>query len=153
MIEKLISGGQTGVDRGALDAALYLGVSCGGWCPKGRRAEDGPIPGEYPLKETETARYPQRTERNIIESDGTLVLCAGPLTGGTRLTVELAAKQGRPCLVANPKDGETLERCCDWVAENAIQVLNVAGPRESSAPGIQRQAQEFIEKLLERSAR
>lgn len=89
---KIISGGQTGVDRAALDAALQLGIPCGGWCPKGRKAKDGPIPDRYPLKETESGSYPVRTEMNVRDSDGTLILTWGRPTGGTALTVRLARR-------------------------------------------------------------
>src|SRR5947209_11260398 len=89
MIAKIVSGGQTGVDRAALDVALELGLPCGGWCPKGRRSEGGRIPERYPLRETTSAAYPARTRRNVLYSDGTLVLTNGPPTGGTALTIEL----------------------------------------------------------------
>src|SRR5437868_610576 len=110
MIRKIISGGQTGVDRAALDVALELGIACGGWCPKGRLAEDGPIPERYPLKETNLPVYPQRTEWNVRDSDGTLVLTLGspakngelaPEGSGTALTIELARRQKKPCLVVD----------------------------------------------------
>src|SRR5262245_54833883 len=87
---KIISGGQSGVDRAALDVALELGIPCGGWCPKGRRAEDGPLPDRYPLDETQTSFYPERTRRNVRDSDGTLILADGAAKGGTALTIELA---------------------------------------------------------------
>ena len=99
MIERILSGGQTGVDRAALDVALELGLPCGGWCPKGRRAEDGPIPSHYPLTETPWDGYPQRTEWNVRDSDGTLILTEGEPDRGTALTRELAARHGKPCLV------------------------------------------------------
>src|SRR6266571_9073801 len=83
VVSKIVSGGQTGVDRAALDVALELGIPCGGWCPRGRRAEDGIIPERYPLIETPTTAYPQRTERNVRDSDGTLVLTVGRADGGT----------------------------------------------------------------------
>src|SRR6266851_4977853 len=99
MFAKIISGGQTGVDRAALDVALELGIPCGGWCPKGRRAEDGRIPKRYPLVETPTPAYPVRTEWNVRDSDGTLVLARGQASGGTALTIEFATDYGKPCLV------------------------------------------------------
>ncbi len=87
-IAKIISGGQTGVDRAALDVAIELELPCGGWCPRGRLAEDGTVPDRYPLQETRSAEYAERTERNVIDSDGTLIIATRPLTGGTALTVE-----------------------------------------------------------------
>src|ERR1700746_3926565 len=101
LISKIVSGGQTGVDRAALDVALDLGIACGGWCPKGRLAEDGPIPERYPLEETTLPFYPQRTERNVRDSDGTLVLTVGPPKGGTALTLVLARRQKKPFRVVN----------------------------------------------------
>lgn len=148
MIERIVSGGQTGVDRGALDAALSLGLPCGGWCPRGRLAEDGPIAPRYPLRETPTADYPQRTAWNVRDSDGTLVLTRGRPRGGTALTLSLAREQGRPFLIldlSSPIDPETMVR---WAEEKRISVLNVAGPRESQQPGIQHEARDFLIEAL-----
>src|SRR5437870_6380616 len=97
MLTKIISGGQTGVDRAALDVALELGLPCGGWCPKGRRAEDGPIPARYPLAETPWSGYPQRTLWNVRDSDGTLILVDGEPDRGTQLTIELAKRKKKLC--------------------------------------------------------
>ena len=99
MIGRLVSGGQTGVDRAALDAALELGVPCGGWCPKGRKAEDGTVPDRYPLTETPSGSYSQRTRWNIRDSDATLVLSWGKPTGGVLLTLNECRKVGKPHLV------------------------------------------------------
>src|SRR5438309_6802555 len=96
---KIISGGQSGVDRAALDVALELGISCGGWCPKGRRAEDGVIPEQYPVRENASTSYPPRTEMNVRDSDGTLILTNGRPDRGTALTVNLAKRYEKPCLV------------------------------------------------------
>jgi hypothetical protein len=98
-ITKIISGGQTGVDRAALDVAIELELPCGGWCPRGRLAEDGTVPDRYPLQETRSAEYAERTERNVIDSDGTLIIATRPLTGGTALTVELAHRRDKPLLL------------------------------------------------------
>src|SRR5688572_16678238 len=98
---KIISGGQTGVDRAALDVALELGLPCGGWCPKGRKAEDGVIDPKYPLQETSTDDYPQRTEKNVQDSDATLILTRGKPDGGTALTRSLAREHKKPCKVVN----------------------------------------------------
>jgi hypothetical protein len=86
MIEKIISGGQTGADRAALDVAIKFNIPHGGWIPKGRKAEDGRLPDKYQLQEMSTASYPQRTEKNVLESDGTLIFSRGEPTGGTRYT-------------------------------------------------------------------
>jgi len=152
-IEKIVSGGQTGVDRGALDAALFLGVACGGWCPKGRRAEDGPIDETYPLTETAGSRYSERTERNVVDSDATLILCTGAPSGGTRLTVSMAKKHGRPYRVADPRREEAFDAVSSWLDSLSVAVLNVAGPRESGSPGIARAARDFMEKVLARYAK
>ena len=136
---KIVSGGQTGVDRAALDVSLRLGIPCGGWCPRGRRAEDGTIPSRYPLAETPDARYPQRTLWNVRDSDGTLVLHAGRPRGGTALTLRLLGRQRKPALRldldAHPDPAE-LRR---WIGAQGIRVLNVAGPRESESPGVGRE--------------
>lgn len=140
---KVVSGGQTGVDRAALDVALELHIPCGGWCPKGRRAEDGTIPAKYPLQESPTSNYAERTALNVKESDGTLIVTRGPLRGGSALTKTFAERYHRPCLVVDPRTA-TEQQIHDWIAENSIRVLNVAGPRESSQPGITRQASTFL---------
>src|SRR5690606_31296737 len=100
----IISGGQTGVDRAALDAALALGIEHGGWCPLGRWAEDGRIPERYRLRETNSPDYAVRTCRNVDEADATLIVAPAPLIGGTRLTYEYAVQTGKPCLVIDPAD-------------------------------------------------
>jgi len=142
---RVISGGQTGVDRAALDVALELGLDCGGWCPAGRRAEDGPIPVLYPLLETETADYAGRTRRNVAEADATLVLCHGSLNGGTLMTVEVACTRAKSCLVIDLRRPWQVQR---WQEACAIRTLNVAGPRESSAPGIYALASDFLRRAL-----
>ena len=148
-IEKVISGGQTGVDRAALDVALELGISSGGWCPKGRKAEDGPIDTRYPLQETTSANYSVRTENNVRESDGTLVLTRlGRASAGTALTIKVAQKQKKPCLVIGLLRRNDLETVKKWVEANHIRVLNVAGPRESEIPGIHDKAFEFLKELF-----
>jgi hypothetical protein len=151
MIERIVSGGQTGVDRGALDAALELGVPCGGWCPKGRRAEDGRLESRYPLRETSSPRYPQRTEWNVRDSDGTLVLARGALRAGSALTVELARRRAKPWLVVDltrEGGGQAVPDVVAWIHRHAVKVLNVAGPRESENPGIHAQAIAFVRDLV-----
>jgi len=148
VLEKIVSGGQTGVDRAALDAALELGLACGGWCPRGRRAEDGPLADRYPLAETPSADYAQRTEWNVRDSDGTLILTVGRPDRGTALTLELAKRMPRPCHVADPSEMGELEPAREWIAQHEIRTLNVAGPRESRAPGIYAAARRFLGALL-----
>lgn len=145
---RVISGGQTGVDRAALDVARELGVPCGGWCPRGRRAEDGPIPESYPLRETPSASYPERTAWNVSDSDGTLVVTRGRPRGGTALTVSLARRAGKPVIVANLEGGANAAEIRAFLLEHRIRVLNVAGPRESEAPGIHDQAAALLRELL-----
>ncbi|HNV20653.1 MAG: molybdenum cofactor carrier [Candidatus Hydrogenedentes bacterium] len=150
-IRRVVTGGQTGVDRAALDVAMRLGIGCGGWCPRGRLAEDGPLPANYPLKETPTPVYAERTEWNVRDSDGTLVLTWGPPADGTAFTVDMARKHGRPVLVIDLEAREArFEQVHTWLLENGIRTLNVAGPRESKCPGIYEDASAFLEALLSR---
>jgi hypothetical protein len=148
MIAKIVSGGQTGVDRAALDAAIELGIPHGGWCPKGRRAEDGPIPACYALMETPLEDYPQRTEWNVRDSDGTLVLTSGLLGGGTLMTIQVAEMLGKPCLVVDLDAGWPVAEVVEWVEAKRISVLNVAGPRESTSPGCHEKARVFMQAFL-----
>jgi hypothetical protein len=137
-IEKIISGGQTGVDRGALDAALEAAFPCGGWCPRGRRAEDGVIAARYPLLEVAATDYPERTQRNVRDSDGTLILYLQVLSGGTRLTAELCRRERKPLQLidaARVSPACAVHTVADFVTREAIRVLNVAGPRASGWPG------------------
>jgi len=146
--ERVLSGGQTGVDRAALDVALELGIPCGGACPAGRRAEDGRIPERYPLTEQPGAGYPERTERNVVDADATLILARGPMTGGTRLTAELARRHGKPFLVVDLATEPDPQDALAWLRERAVHTLNVAGPRESGAPGIHAEAVAYLRALL-----
>ena len=148
IFSKIISGGQTGVDRAALDAALEMGLPVGGWCPKGRRAEDGPIDGRYPLRETGSFYYPIRTERNVLDSDGTLILTRGKPKGGTALTVKLAKAHKKPYLLIDLSSGEEDHSVPEWGRANHIKILNVAGPRESESSGIYNQAVCFLKKVF-----
>ena len=139
MLEKIISGGQTGVDQAALDVAMELGIPCGGWCPRGRWSEDGPIDERYPLVESSSADPAERTERNVRDSDGTLIIARmtkTELTGGTALTHRIAEELGRPLLLADPRDPHAPRAVTAWLQDHAVAVLNVAGPRESRRPGI-----------------
>ncbi len=145
---RVISGGQTGVDRAALDVALELGLPCGGWCPAGWRAEDGPIDARYPLAQTDTADYAERTRRNVAEADATLVLCQGHLSGGTLLTVEAALELDKPCLVIDLRRPWQPSQVRSWLHACAVVTVNVAGPRETGAPGIHAQASDFLRRVL-----
>jgi Circularly permutated YpsA SLOG family len=152
LLAKIISGGQTGVDRAALDVAQELGIPCGGWCPKGRRAEDGTIAAKYPLTETPSEKYPQRTEWNVREADGTLVLTRGQPQGGTALTIAFANRQTKPLLVLDLSQMHEPARVGHWIATQHIHVLNIAGPRESENDGIYTQAKEFLRQALPATA-
>jgi hypothetical protein len=145
---RIVSGGQTGVDRAGLDVALEMGIPCGGWCPRGRRAEDGPLPERYPLRETSSASYPERTERNVLDSDGTLVLHRGRPRGGTALTLRLAREHGRPALAVDLSAGPAATAVRDWITREGIRTLNVAGPRESEHPGIHDDAMALLREVL-----
>jgi len=149
-VRRIVSGGQTGVDRAALDVAISLEIDHGGWCPRGRIAEDGVIPSDYNLSETESKKYHVRTERNVIDSDGTLILYCGELSGGTQLTHRLANKHERPCLLVRLDENDV--DVCDvrkWLVKEGIETLNVAGPRATSAEGVYQLAREFLLVLLE----
>ena len=148
IFSKIISGGQTGADRAALDLALELGLPTGGWCPKGRRAEDGPLALGYPLKETNSPNYAVRTEKNILEADGTLILTRGIPKGGTALTIKLAKVHRKPFLVIDLSVGKNFRTVRDWGQVHQIKILNVAGPRESEAPGIYNETFSFLKKIL-----
>lgn len=139
MITKIISGGQTGADRGALDAAIRLEMDHGGWIPKGRLAEDGPLADTYRLLEMPTDAYPDRTEKNIVVSDGTLIVSYGSLRGGSKLTRKLAEKHKKWCLQVDLSDTPIFlaaSNVCNWIFKNTIKVLNVTGPRASKEPEI-----------------
>lgn len=148
MLSKIISGGQTGVDRAGLDAALEAGIPIGGSCPKGRLAEDGLVPDSYPLIELTQGGYPARTERNVIDSDGTLVLNLGHVSGETRATVEFAKKHGKPYLVVQLDRRPDVAEAAAWIVEHCIGTLNVAGPRESKHPGVYAAALAFLRQLF-----
>ena len=137
---KLVSGGQTGADRAALDVARELGLPSGGWVPRGRRAEDGRIPDDYTgLRETDSPDYSVRTARNVDDSDATLVVCYGAPTGGTALTVRLARQRKRPLLVLDLERHDPAAAAAElrqWLAHERPGCLNVAGPRASHEPRI-----------------
>lgn len=152
IFSRIISGGQTGSDQGALDAALELNHPCGGWCPKGRKSESGPIPDKYPVQENNSPDYKVRTRANVKDSDGTLIFSYGEPEGGTKLTVDLAFQYEKPLYVFD-LDSEPLNRDPEfiwkWGWESEIFVLNVAGPRESKNPGTQFLVKKVVYDILE----
>jgi hypothetical protein len=148
MLRKIISGGQTGVDRAALDAALEDGLETGGWCPLGRRAEDGEISREYQLVEAESASYSWRTKLNVRDSDATLVLNMGAVDGGTAETVEHAERMGKPCKIVDLDEPADISSVTAWLSHHNVEVLNVAGPRESRRTGIYREALHFMKRVI-----
>jgi hypothetical protein len=134
---KIVSGGQTGADRAALDWALSRRIPCGGWCPKGRKAEDGIIDSKYPLKESSSSSYLQRTEWNVRDSDATVIFSISPvLSGGSKKTFEFARKHKKPCLHLHVGQDDAPGQLRQFLAEAKIQILNVAGPRASAQPGV-----------------
>lgn len=150
-IRKIVSGGQSGADQAALDGAIVKGFPYGGWLPKGRKTENGPLPQRYKMSEMETGDYRKRTEKNVIDSDGTLIISHGELTGGSLLTRVFADKHKRPCLHVDCLDGSAesrLVKVSEWLRVNRVGVLNVAGPRQSGDPGIYKAVRKLIEELL-----
>jgi hypothetical protein len=151
MIKKIISGGQTGVDQAALDVAIELGIPHGGWIPKGRKTEAGRLPEKYHLKEMPTAEYRKRTEQNVIDSDGTLIISHGELKGGTRFTEKMALKHNKPWMQVDA-DKWSLEAAVQiiraWISGNDVKVLNVAGPRASEDPRIYSTARSLIRSVV-----
>ena len=138
-LSAIVSGGQTGADRAALDWTIEHGVPHGGWCPAGRRAEDGPLDSKYQLSETESKRYRSRTVRNVRDSDATLIVNLGELEGGSLETLRIAEQRGKPVRVVqmdSPYGDELIADLRAWLLDNAIRILNVAGPRGSKRPGI-----------------
>jgi len=150
ILEKIISGGQTGADRAALDFALAANIPHGGWCPLGRIAEDGPIPEKYHLEETPAENYSLRTEWNVRDSEGTVIFSrAAILTGGSGLTAKFCKKWKRPFIhLSETKTENPAEELVAFIDENRIQNLNVAGPRDSTEHGIGRFVREVLEEAL-----
>ncbi|RPI15361.1 MAG: hypothetical protein EHM60_04590 [Lysobacterales bacterium] len=147
----IVSGGQSGVDRGALDAALDCGTPCAGWCPEGRTAEDGVIPGRYPLSELPGAGPPERTRRNVADSDGTLILLQGALHGGTAYTHATCVELGKPVLLVDAavtRTADAAARALEFVAAHGIRRLNVAGPRASHWNGARTYAYAVVHALI-----
>ena len=145
---RIVSGGQTGVDQAALTVAVSLSIAHGGWCPLGRRCETGVIPSRFDLDEMSTSSYSARTRQNVIDSDGTLILYRAQLTGGTLLTSEIAQQLARPLLLLDLEETLDLEQARQWLQTSQVTTLNVAGPRESSCPGIHQQACQVLTDLF-----
>ncbi|OPY06436.1 MAG: putative molybdenum carrier [Syntrophus sp. PtaB.Bin001] len=154
MVVKIISGGQTGADRAALDFAIQYNIPYGGWVPKGRKSEDGSIPEIYQLQEMPTSDYSKRTEQNILDSDGTLIVSHGILTGGSALTEFFADQHKKPCIHVD-LDKQSIKDAAitisSWIEENNIEVLNVAGPRAGKDPEIYRATLTLLETLFEKT--
>lgn len=151
MIDRIVSGGQTGADRAGLDAAIACGIPHGGWCPKGRIAEDGIIPAHYQLTETESTSYLVRTERNVKHSDGTVILTVGELSSGSARTADFARRHKKPHLhlrLDGLSNAEATALLWDFVAEHHIRILNVAGSRASSEPELYGRCLAILSELL-----
>ncbi len=156
MIKKIVSGGQTGVDQAALDAAIASNVDYGGWLPAGRRTENGPLSSRYAMQEMTSGTYPDRTRKNVIDSDATLIISHGPLTGGSALTANIAKGKGKAVLhidLARFSLKEALFITHGWLGENAPAVLNIAGPRASSDDSIYDAAFVFVTEVLNFNSR
>ncbi|WP_417738007.1 putative molybdenum carrier protein [Rosistilla oblonga] len=149
--QRIVSGGQTGVDRGALDAAIALGIPHGGWCPRGRLSEDGQIPARYNLTELASPRYKDRTLQNVLDSDATLILYCDTLRGGTRLTQRYAIDAGKPLLAVAIDVDWSLESVRRWLYQYQPLSLNIAGPRESNFPGVQVLSREAVLRIFDPS--
>jgi len=153
-LRQIVSGGQTGADRAALDAALNSSFPCGGWCPEGRLAEDGPLPTKYPLQELPGAGYRQRTIKNIETSDGTAIFYFNRPAGGTELTLIQCIRLHKPYQLIDASEisparaSSILE---DFVDQHGIAILNVAGPSETRSPSVHSYVQEAVQSLIEAS--
>ena len=145
--QKIISGGQTGVDRAGLEVAIALGIEHGGWCPRGRLAEDGSVPSRYELVENDSTDYTVRTRQNVVDSDATLILYEQRLSGGTMLTRRIASELGKPFLCIRIHQDVEAE-ITSWLIETKPASLNIAGPRESSSPGIESRAMEMLMRVF-----
>jgi hypothetical protein len=154
----ILSGGQTGVDRAALDFAIEFSLPHGGWCPRGRKAEDGPIDERYQLAETPSPRYSQRTEWNVRDSDATVVFSiASEVSGGTALTIAIAQRLGKPWLhlsaeAVSAEGADPAEVLLDFLVAHRVSRLNIAGPRASQEPEVAAFVRQVFVAALDASA-
>jgi hypothetical protein len=151
MLRKIISGGQTGADRAALDFAIKHKIPHGGWVPKGRISEDGPLPKKYKFTEMPTTSYQKRTEQNVIGSDGTVIFSHGKLTGGSAYTEKMADEHDRPCLHLDLSKHDIFTLALmmiNWIHEAEVATLNIAGPRASKDPTIYKDVMDVLESTL-----
>lgn len=152
IVKSIVAGGQTGADRGALEAALANQFPCGGWCPPGRTAEDGVIPDRYPVKELEKGGYRERTIQNVLDSDGTLIIYYGNLSGGTEQTQLHCIRRRKPYKLIDGREVDiprAIELGVEFVERESVQVLNVAGPRESNWNGAEKFAREVVHGMIQ----
>src|SRR5690348_1010905 len=150
-VRTIVSGGQAGADRAALDFAMESGRDHGGWCPRGRKAEDGPIPAKYRLTETESANYRSRTVRNVTDSDATLILNMGELAGGSLETLRIAERRGKPVRVVqldSTLSDQDIAVLREWLQSARVQTLNIAGVHESKRPGTYDAALALLRRLF-----
>ncbi len=150
MLEKIISGGQTGADQGALDTAMRLGIEHGGWIPRGRKTEAGPLPDKYQLMEMPTGEYHLRTEKNVVSAEATVIFSHGPLSGGSLLAQQVAQRHGRPWLHVDLNTASAFDAARnlnDWIKKYDVRVLNVAGPRASQDPHIYQATGDILESV------
>jgi hypothetical protein len=151
MIKKIVSGGQTGADRAALDVAIEMGIRHGGWINRGRKTEDGRLPQKYCLKEINSIDYDQRTELNVVDSDGAIIVSHGGLKGGSSQTLTLAKEHNKPCLhidLNELSEYKAIEIIKSWIEAMGIEILNVAGPRASEDPDIYEAVQNVFKSVL-----
>jgi len=153
LLEKIISGGQTGVDRAALDAAIANHFTCGGFCPQGRVAEDGIIAAKYPLEELSSKSYAKRTLENVLSADATLIIYCNTLKGGSALTSSLCQQHEKLVLLFDAMEGDTTKlanKAFQFIQQNSVSVLNIAGPRKSQWPGGYQFTYQCMEELIRR---
>jgi len=151
MIKKIISGGQTGADRAALDTAIKFNISYGGWIPEGRKTEDGPLSQRYRMDEMPTDSYPKRTKQNIMDSHGTIIISRGTLTGGSLLTQQLASKLKKPCCHIDLFELDEFGAAIvinSFIADYDIEIINIAGPRAGKDPFIYNSVKTVLETVI-----